>query len=705
MTFNTGNPIGSTDSRDRLDNTENMDYLENSTTELTRQDRLGTVRKTRHGMEVEHDAQISAHESEHDAQMQSFENDFDGRLAGMAFTRVGSFSTGATLTDMRQALIWEVSQGGDGHEYGWVGAFPKVVAAGSAPATSGGIGAGAWVDRTSETLRNEFTATGASISDIAIAPVYLNVVRYFDDARVNYGFNSTVNDNYAALSSFVASENKNIVISEPYKINQSITIPKSKNLYFIGGGKLISTAGTLTVNAKVCADSTPIEANGGAVLVSDYAISVGTSGDFTTIQDAVNSVPSTQWQRFNIRIAEGTYDEDVVIANKWAASYTIGNAGGERTGLYVYGVNRTNVLIKSCSMIGSGGASFTPAFGVCTLTGANTKTNEDASFEAYGCPSAAIIDVQFSPSVSHDKAIVSYGSVLSVEKVDFTNDKYADFFTTKHGGVIQQNGNKRLGIYESPTGRCSQYIANPVSGNIYLMDGSGLSSSATKAYRFAGSMNGITYNAASRSFIGPSNFRDILSTYQTYFTNLSDCTIYNYRSGVAAIDETKGLSLTPAASSGSYSSAYIRRTHAISSQQICFDQQLLVAAILPSSMSGVEFTVGIGGSIYFKVDGTNITGNFKNENGDVTSVIVTSTSNILGDNCVFNILVERNNTTTSTSLANVLFRVKTDTFEDFATMLSVSSSYQQTHEWAASMLSTDGSVQTVYLSELRLYRE
>jgi len=156
MTFNTGNPIGSTDSRDRLDNTENMDYLENSTTELTHPDRLGTVRKTRHGMEAEHDAQIAAHESEHDAQMQAFESDFDGRLAGMAFTRVGSFTTGATLTDMRQVLVWEASQGGDGHEYGWTGSFSpsgKVVIAGSNPETSGGIGAGAWVDRTDLTLR------------------------------------------------------------------------------------------------------------------------------------------------------------------------------------------------------------------------------------------------------------------------------------------------------------------------------------------------------------------------------------------------------------------------------------------------------------------------------------------------------------------------------------------------------------------------
>lgn len=173
MTFNTGNPIGSADARDRLDNSENMDILENSTTLNAHPDRLGTMRKTRKGMELEHDNQIAAHEAEHDAQiaahedehdnqMQSFENEFDSRLAGMAFTRVGTFTTGATLTDMRQTLLWEVSQGGDGREYGWTGSFSpsgKVVIAGSNPETTGGIGAGAWVDRTDVILQANLAAT------------------------------------------------------------------------------------------------------------------------------------------------------------------------------------------------------------------------------------------------------------------------------------------------------------------------------------------------------------------------------------------------------------------------------------------------------------------------------------------------------------------------------------------------------------------
>ena len=77
------------------------------------------------------------------------------RLLKMAFTPVGTFTEGATLTDARQILLWEVSKGGDGRYYSWSGSFGKsgkVVTAGSTPSP---IKAGSWVDRTQETLREE----------------------------------------------------------------------------------------------------------------------------------------------------------------------------------------------------------------------------------------------------------------------------------------------------------------------------------------------------------------------------------------------------------------------------------------------------------------------------------------------------------------------------------------------------------------------
>jgi hypothetical protein len=63
----------------------------------------------------------------------------------------GSFEEGGTLTSASDVLLYKAT----GVAYAWYGAFPKVVAAGSTPATSGGVGAEAWVDRTDVTLRDE----------------------------------------------------------------------------------------------------------------------------------------------------------------------------------------------------------------------------------------------------------------------------------------------------------------------------------------------------------------------------------------------------------------------------------------------------------------------------------------------------------------------------------------------------------------------
>lgn len=118
-TFNTGNPIGSTDARDRSDNSENLDLAVNSRSP-TFTDRLGIERDT-----------------------------LEGIYQKSAYYRAGTFDAGYTLTNNRQTLAY------GNVEYSWSGEFPKAVPAGAAPVTSGGIGVGAWVDRTQETIRSE----------------------------------------------------------------------------------------------------------------------------------------------------------------------------------------------------------------------------------------------------------------------------------------------------------------------------------------------------------------------------------------------------------------------------------------------------------------------------------------------------------------------------------------------------------------------
>lgn len=139
--YNTQNPIESDDVRDMSDNAKNLDLFSNSS-ELSFYDRLGIGRKTIHGMNSEFDGMIVGINSE-----------FDAQILNMGFSRVGTFLSGATLTNSRQTLLWDTANGGDGQEYGWSGAFPKVVPPSSTPISTGGIAVGAWMSRFDPELR------------------------------------------------------------------------------------------------------------------------------------------------------------------------------------------------------------------------------------------------------------------------------------------------------------------------------------------------------------------------------------------------------------------------------------------------------------------------------------------------------------------------------------------------------------------------
>lgn len=131
--YNTGNPIESTDVRDMSDNAKNLDLFSNSS-DMAFDDRFGVERKTIHGMNSE----------------------FNYHILNMGFARIGTFASGATLTNPRQTLLWDIADGGDGQEYGWSGSFlpsGKLVPPGSTPNTTGGIAVGAWISRFDPELR------------------------------------------------------------------------------------------------------------------------------------------------------------------------------------------------------------------------------------------------------------------------------------------------------------------------------------------------------------------------------------------------------------------------------------------------------------------------------------------------------------------------------------------------------------------------
>lgn len=72
----------------------------------------------------------------------------------------GSFEEGASVT-LKTQVVWQQATG---KIFGWFQDGVKTISAGTTPETTGGIGTGAWVDRTDVTLMSELSAnTGAAL--------------------------------------------------------------------------------------------------------------------------------------------------------------------------------------------------------------------------------------------------------------------------------------------------------------------------------------------------------------------------------------------------------------------------------------------------------------------------------------------------------------------------------------------------------------
>lgn len=141
--YGTNKPLGSTDPKDLFDNAQNLDVAVNSEAVEVWKDRLGKNRKTWYGME-----KMAAN-----------------AISSFGYITIDSFQSGATLTLPNQVL----RDTSTGEYYRWDGEFPpegKVVPAGSSPASSGGIGIGAWISVGDASLRTLFTgADGKGLTD------------------------------------------------------------------------------------------------------------------------------------------------------------------------------------------------------------------------------------------------------------------------------------------------------------------------------------------------------------------------------------------------------------------------------------------------------------------------------------------------------------------------------------------------------------
>ena len=134
----------------------------------------------------------------------------------------GSFETGGTLNSAEDVLLLNATA----KAYAWTGTFPKVVAAGATPATSGGIGAGAWVDRTQDTIRSELNSNGI-LSSIA----YYGAV-----------MDGITDDTNAILMALTAIGHVTIPFGKVVKITSSINID-TKTQSLTSDGAVIDATG------------------------------------------------------------------------------------------------------------------------------------------------------------------------------------------------------------------------------------------------------------------------------------------------------------------------------------------------------------------------------------------------------------------------------------------------------------------------------
>lgn len=92
-TYNTGNPIGSSDPHDLYDNAENLDALVNDKTKGAHTDRLGVERKTWHG--IEQDFELF---------MNSSNESFQQFLLSSGYQDLGDYKAGLEITARNQAF-------------------------------------------------------------------------------------------------------------------------------------------------------------------------------------------------------------------------------------------------------------------------------------------------------------------------------------------------------------------------------------------------------------------------------------------------------------------------------------------------------------------------------------------------------------------------------------------------------------------------
>lgn len=390
------------------------------------------------------------------------------------FRKFISFGLGNTLYSVNDVLLWSKSEGGDGNYYQWNGDWTsqKIVPPSSTPASTGGVGANAWVNvgqatfaevaaspdgtkkigHGSQTLYEAlgpFAATGATnkFSKEDRANRFLFSDDYGDPAA-DTGNSINLALDYLATQGDVFSRGGTVNIPRGFRlVNHSVLLDRTApgspdvgdSISIIGGGvgtsELRAGPGLSSVSAIIKSN----EPGGNAIQVfrlSDFS----TRGGYNGIR--VETASRTTIERMRI---ESATNSGVFIGNSWVNSIDellVSNAG-------VHGVEfdatrqKTSTLVKSSyvnkTTIGSGwvwgfmnySAAICAAADACKLYGHHIVKSEAFSLIASGNEGAgrAGIFAEASAAIGENKSITVLNHFSHNSNLD--NQGYANLLHLK----------------------------------------------------------------------------------------------------------------------------------------------------------------------------------------------------------------------------------------------------------------------------------
>lgn len=208
----------------------------------------------------------------------------------------GSFEAGGTVVNTSQVLMYEAS----GKGYSWGGSLPKIVPPGSAPLTSGGIGPGAWVDKSSTFSKVSVKHYGAVgdgvVDDTAAVNAALQTGRSVYFPAGTYLITGTLNTDDLTVAISGEGVSLSYILFEPTSqsvlFNHTHTVALHKvmqvsNLTILTNTASVGTA--IKVTSKLTGAPTQVNGQLDTLVLENVNIRQSGTGYWTTFIHTVNN--------------------------------------------------------------------------------------------------------------------------------------------------------------------------------------------------------------------------------------------------------------------------------------------------------------------------------------------------------------------------------------------------------------------------------